>query len=628
MKLLTLDVESYYDNEYSLRKLTPAEYALDPRWETIMLGIKWDDGPVEIIEGPDVQAFFNNIDPKSTITLTYNSLFDNAIFAWRYGFVPARMIDVMGLVRLLRGHVLKGVSLETVADYFHLPSKGHTVVQAKGLHRAQLMGTPALYEQYRDYCRRDVFLTYAIFNKLAPEVPASQWKILDLVLRAAVEPQFVVDYDLLKAHYDDVVAEKEELMRAADADKTILMSNDKFADRLIELGVVPGMKPSPSNPDIETYAFAKTDEFMTDLLEHDDPQVQALAAARLGVKSTLEEKRSQRLLAIASLPWEQFGQKANAMPVPLRYAGAHTMRLSGDWKINMQNLPTGRGGKSNKLRLALKAPSGSKVVVGDVGQMHARLTSWLSGSPLLQQFRDKKDPYNAQASNIFGRPIDRKRASDEIEGQIGKAAVLGLGFGAAAKKFYGMVLRTVRASGGNVEALKKVWTLELAEKAVRAYRRAERQTVDLWYRLDLILETSFCGKEAPVMLGPVEIGHGYVKGPSGLLMSYVVPEGFGGRDKIYLYAKRPHKIYGAAFLENIVQFLEVEIMQAAAIRLAKRGLRFASQSHDELAFIVKDEDVEKAEAIIKEELTKPPSWGMDIPLTAGVNHGQSYGAAK
>ena len=69
-------------------------------------------------------------------------------------------------------------------------------------------------------------------------------------------------------------------------------------------------------------------------------------------------------------------------------------------------------------------------------------------------------------------------------------------------------------------------------------------------------------------------------------------------------------------------------MQAAAIRLAKRGLRFASQSHDELAFIVKDEDVEKAEAIIKEELTKPPSWGMDIPLTASVNHGQSYGAAK
>ena len=173
------------------------------------------------------------------------------------------------------------------------------------------------------------------------------------------------------------------------------------------------------------------------------------------------------------------------LPIPLRLAGAHTHRLSGDWRINAQNLPTGRGGKPTKLRLALKAPIGYSVVVGDVGQIHARLTSWLSGSPLLQQFRNKEDPYNAQATNIFGRPINRKLSSDEIEGQIGKAAVLGLGFGAAAKKFYGMVIRTVRASGGNVEALKKVWTLELAEKAVRAYRRAERQTVDLWYRLDL-----------------------------------------------------------------------------------------------------------------------------------------------
>ena len=73
-------------------------------------------------------------------------------------------------------------------------------------------------------------------------------------------------------------------MRAANADKDSLMSNDKFAECLIELGIEPGMKLSPSNSEIETYAFAKTDEFMTDLQEHEDPQVQALAAARLGSK--------------------------------------------------------------------------------------------------------------------------------------------------------------------------------------------------------------------------------------------------------------------------------------------------------------------------------------------------------
>ena len=628
MRLLFLDFESYYDQEYSLRKMTPAEYILDPRWETHMMAARWDDGPIEIIDGPDVQGFFSKIHAADTITLTYNALFDNCIAAWRYGFMPARMIDVMGMVRLLRGHVLKGVSLETTADYFHLPSKEHTIAKVKGMRRAAIMGQPALWEQYKDYCRRDVYLMAAIFYKLLPEMPPAQWKVMDLVLRAAVEPQFVIDYGMLMEHYQDVCDEKEILMKLANSDKDSLMSNDKFAERLTELGVEIGMKVSPSNPAIEIPAFAKTDEFMSDLLEHDDPQVQALAAARLGVKSTLEEKRSQRLLSIATLPWQGFGQVENAMPIPLRFAGAHTLRLSGDWKINMQNLPTGRGGKKTKLRLALKAPSGSKVVVGDVGQIHARLTSWLSGSPLLQQFRDKKDPYNNLATEIFQRPINRKLPSDEIEGQIGKGGILGLGFGAAAKKFYSMVIHAVRASGGDVEALKTVWTLELAEKAVRTYRRIERKTVDLWYRLDLILETAFAGKEGPVMLGPVEIGHGYVKGPSGLKMQYVVPEDFGGRDKYYLYAKRKHKIYGAAFLENIVQFLEVEIMQAAATRLAKRGIRFAGQSHDELAFVVRDEDVDKVEKIVVEELTRPPSWAPDLPLTASVNRGQSYGEAK
>ena len=305
MRLLFLDFESYYDNVYSLRKMTPAEYILDPRWETHMMGAQVDDGPREIIQSENIAEFLTNYPSENTITITYNALFDNCILAWRYGYVPARMIDCMGMVRLLRGHVLKGVSLETAADYFHLPAKGHEIAKVKGMRRAAIMGNPVLWEQYKDYCRRDVYLMAAIFNKLAPEMPPAQWKIMDLVLRAAVEPQFVIDYDMLNAHYEDVKADKEELMRAANADKDSLMSNDKFAERLTELGVEIGMKPSPSDPSIEIPAFAKTDEFMTELQEHDDPQVQALAAARLGVKSTLEETRSKRLLAIADLEWPE-----------------------------------------------------------------------------------------------------------------------------------------------------------------------------------------------------------------------------------------------------------------------------------------------------------------------------------
>jgi len=38
--MLTLDFETYYDKEYSLRKLTIAEYIHDPRFEVIGVSVK------------------------------------------------------------------------------------------------------------------------------------------------------------------------------------------------------------------------------------------------------------------------------------------------------------------------------------------------------------------------------------------------------------------------------------------------------------------------------------------------------------------------------------------------------------------------------------------------------------
>jgi len=312
MRLLYLDFESYYDQEYSLRKMTPAEYILDPRWETHMMGAAVDDGPVEIISAEAIPQFLSAFPYKETITTTYNALFDNCILAWRYGYVPERMIDAMGMVRMLRGHVLKGVSLETTADYFHLPAKGHEIAKVKGLRRAAIMGNPVLWAQYQDYCRHDVYLMRAIFNRLAPEMPPSQWKVMDLVLRAAVEPQFHVNVEMLEQHLQDVITEKERLLFECGANKDDLMSAAKFEQLLLDRGVEIEYKPSPSDPEIKVPCFAKTDQFMSDLQEHDDPQVQALVAARLGIKSTLEETRSRRLLAIAKLEWDDVKKRLDS----------------------------------------------------------------------------------------------------------------------------------------------------------------------------------------------------------------------------------------------------------------------------------------------------------------------------
>jgi hypothetical protein len=83
-----------------------------------------------------------------------------------------------------------------------------------------------------------------------------------------------------------------------------LMSNDKFAEALRSLGVEPETKTSPATG-LQTYAFAKSDPFMIALSEHEDERVQALAAARIGHKSTLEQTRTEKLLRISKLQWPE-----------------------------------------------------------------------------------------------------------------------------------------------------------------------------------------------------------------------------------------------------------------------------------------------------------------------------------
>ena len=76
------------------------------------------------------------------------------------------------------------------------------------------------------------------------------------------------------------------------------MSNQIFAKILETVGVEAPMKISLRTGK-ETYAFAKTDKEFTALLEHPDPKVQTLVAARLGTKSTIEETRTENLIKVS-----------------------------------------------------------------------------------------------------------------------------------------------------------------------------------------------------------------------------------------------------------------------------------------------------------------------------------------
>jgi hypothetical protein len=498
MDYLFLDYETYYDDQYSLKKLTPPQYILDPRYETIGCAAAVNAETSHWVDGPDFEKYIAGFNPETTTTVTFNALFDNCILAWKFGFIPARMYCSMRLAAALRGHVLPSVSLSSVARALNLGEKGNTIASVKGMRRAEIMNDPGLWRAFQAYANNDNELSRGIFATLSPEFPHAERKVMDRVLRCAVEPRFQIDTKMLRAHLEDLDLDRiEGLLEVVDEDQARkfasvrhlrdnpgtpgegkaaaealdrmvatheprteamaaeLRSNAKFEEILQSRGIDVAYKQSLTDPQRKIPAFAKTDEFMADLLEHEDPAIQALASARLGLRSTIERSRGEKILAIAELPWPSYC--AGNMPIPLRYSGAHTHRLSGEWKINMQNLPAGRGKRKSKLRKALIAPPGHQVLVADLAQIECRIAAWLCGEvDLLDQFATKKDPYSILASKIFGFIVDKK--VHLLERFIGKAGVLGLGFGCGADKFFNMVLRSARGMGMDMTNLLAVWT--------------------------------------------------------------------------------------------------------------------------------------------------------------------------
>jgi DNA polymerase family A len=657
-RILFFDFESYYDNEYSLTKMAPPNYILDPRFETIGCSFKEGDAPATYIDAPDIGEFLKGYDPEKTTTVAFNALFDNCILAWRYGFVPRRMVCTMRLAVSLRGHLLQSNSLASVGKLLGVGTKGTVIESARGKHRSDIIADPEFYEAYQAYANNDCEMNHDIFWKLLPEFPSSERRVMDRVLRCAVEPVFVCDTNMLTDHLDDLATDKVKMLRlcmgakeedldnetmfppgaqddaAMEKFKTSLRSNGQFEALLKAHGIDIEYKTSPTTG-LGIPAFAKTDDFMANLLENPDPVVAALAVARLDLRSTIEETRGARILSMANLDWPAFGYRGGSLPIPLKYAGAHTHRLSGDWSLNMQNLPAGRGTNTSKLRKALKAPDGYKVVVADKSQIECRINAWLCGQhDLLALFAKGGDPYSVLASYIFGFPVDKK--VHLTERFIGKTGELGLGFRCGGPKFFNQVVRKARELGMDMKELLKVWTPELAQKAVDTYRESHAAIRNTWPYLDNVLRGSWIGQEPPIKWGPVIIGNeagcGYVEGPGGLRMNYANPreeeDDKWGTQMWYDYGKRRHMIHGGVFLENIVQFLARIDTMHDALRISDRGYRFVLQSHDELAWIVPDAQAEECAQVALEEMRRPPSWGQSIPLNAECNHGQSYSDAK
>jgi DNA polymerase len=330
-------------------------------------------------------------------------------------------------------------------------------------------------------------------------------------------------------------------------------------------------------------------------------------AARLGLKSTLEETRTQRFLDIAS---------RGLMPVPIRYYAAHTGRWGGDDKINLQNLPS-RGPDAKTLKRSITAPDGMVLIDCDSSQIEARVLAWLAGQDdLTEAFREKRDVYKQMATTIYG-----VMSQDVTKAQrfVGKTTILGCGYGMGALRFQDQL------KGFGVDV-----ALEEAQRIVRVYRESNKNIVALWRRAGNVLEAMLKDTNMDIdyqnilTLLPEENG---VLLPSGLKLRYdnlQVEDGEKGPQYTYKTRYGRTRIYGGKCVENWTQAIARCIIGEQMLKINKR-YRPILTVHDSVIVAVPALEVSKAKAFVEECMNWTPGWAEGLPVACEAFAAVRYG---
>jgi DNA polymerase I-like protein with 3'-5' exonuclease and polymerase domains len=622
MRLITLDVESYYDKEYSLSKLTTEQYVRDPRFEIILIGVRVNNQAGTWFSGTkdQVGAWLQQFDIPNSYLLCHHTAFDASILSHHFGIKAKFYLDTLCMATPKHAMTI-GVSLKALSDHYTIGVKGDEVFNALGKRRADF--TPEELAKYGQYCLNDVALTYMLMGILKQGFPHQELRVIDCLLRMYIDPILELDRGRLDDYLEHVKLTREQTLERVQqlVGEDALMSNPKFAEVLRSMGVEPPTKLSPTTGK-STFAFAKNDPQFKALLEHENPDVQAVVGARLGVKSTIEQTRTEAFIGISG---------RGTLPVPIKYYAAHTGRAGGWDGINLQNLK--RGGE---LRSTICAPEGHVIVAGDSSQIEARITAWLARQDdLVAAFALARDVYSEFATEVYERQVTR---ANKEERHVGKTCILGLGYGMGAPKLQ----TTLKAgTGGPVVNL----GLQECKTAVSLYRTKYRFIPRLWNAGDGALSAILKGETYRFgRNGLLYTSNEGIHLPNGMLIRYpgLVQQGgqfayAGNRRQQAIWTKQMLSgewdfdlltgIYGGKVIENVVQALARIVVFDQMLVIAQQ-YRTVLTVHDEVAVCVPEDAVPDVVPFMTSTMSTPPTWAPDLPVACEVQAGKTYGDAK
>lgn len=346
--IVTVDFETFFSADYTLKKLNTSDYIRDPRFRAHMASIKVGNTPTRLVLHKDLQKEFAKIDWSRTMLLCHNTSFDGLIMQHHYGVVPAVYLDTLSMARAVHGNAIRA-DLDTVARFYGRGNKMEDVLmQSRGIENLELPEHKELLLKMGAYCVVDSDLCYAVFHDMLAKLPPEELELIHQTISMFANPVLEINLPLAAEARDEEVARRELLFKKCipDSDVAEWRENNRskkdreltdhqvrakllrkdvyFAAVLQEFGVAPPKKYSTKQEKM-VVSFSK--DLLVALQEsiqpdaEDGEELHDLLQARIDANSTITVTRAERLLSLGKNGWK--------VPVGYNYYRAVTGRWGG-----------------------------------------------------------------------------------------------------------------------------------------------------------------------------------------------------------------------------------------------------------------------------------------------------------
>jgi DNA polymerase bacteriophage-type len=276
------------------------------------------------------------------------------------------------------------------------------------------------------------------------------------------------------------------------------------------------------------------------------------------------------------------------------------------------------------LRAMIVAKPGHDLVAADFSAIEARVLAWLAGEEkVLEIFRTHGKIYEHAAAGIYHVPMD---AVTKAQRQIGKVAVLALGYGGGIGAFQSMARNyAVKVADQEADDIKKAW------------REAHPRIVAYWHDLESAAinacELGVVCKSGPAGRQVAFVKRGsflWCKLPSGRVLCYPypavkeVPVPWGGTKPALHYMSvngttnkwEETSTYGGSLAENVTQAVARDLLAHGMTLLEHHGYPVIMHVHDEAVVEIASNSDDGSLKRIESLMSQTPSWAAGLPVIA------------